>query len=72
MTWKVVVVSPLLWPIYAPHGVFAMPSLFRFLALIGILCGLLYGGMFALANLYQPKQREMTITVPPDKFAKQR
>ena len=49
-----------------------MPSLFRFLALIGILCGLLYGGMFALANLYEPKQREMSITVPPDKFAKQR
>lgn len=49
-----------------------MPSLFRFLAFIGILCGLLYGGMFALANWYEPKQREMTVLVPPDKFAKQR
>ena len=57
---------------YAPHGVFAMPSLFRFLALIGILCGLLYGGMFALVSLYEPKQREISITVPADKFTKQR
>ena len=72
MTRNVVVVSPLLWPIYAPDGVFAMPSLIRFLAFIGILCGLLYGGMFALVNWYEPKQREMTVLVPPDKFAKQR
>ena len=49
-----------------------MPSLIRFLTAIGILCGLLYGGMFALANLYEPKQREMSVSVPQDKFAKQR
>jgi hypothetical protein len=49
-----------------------MPSLLRFLTAIGILCGLLYGGMFALANWYEPKQREMSVLVSPDKFAKQR
>jgi hypothetical protein len=49
-----------------------MPSLFRFLTAIGILCGLLYGGMFVLASWYEPKQREMSVAVPPDKFAKPR
>lgn len=47
-----------------------MPSLFRFLAVVAILGGLIYGGIFALANLVTPKPREMTLTVPPDKFIK--
>ena len=49
-----------------------MPSLIRFLAAIGVLCGLVYGGMFALANLYEPNQREMSGLVPQDKYSKQR
>lgn len=47
-----------------------MPSLFRFLTVVAILCGLVYGGIFALANFVNPKPREMTVTVPPDKFLK--
>jgi hypothetical protein len=48
-----------------------MPSLFRFLTLIGVVGGLAYGAMFALATWFDPKPREITVTIPPDKFAKQ-
>ena len=46
-------------------GFFAV--LFACLSLIG---GLIYGGLFALANFVNPKPREMTIVIPPDKFQK--
>jgi hypothetical protein len=49
-----------------------MPSLFRFLIVLGVLGGLIYGGMFMLANWFNPKPREITVSIPPDKFAKQR
>ena len=48
-----------------------MPSLFRFLTAVVILCGLVYGAMFVLANWFDPKPREITVSIPPDKFAKQ-
>lgn len=47
-----------------------MPSLFRFLTVVGVIGGLIYAGIFALANFVNPKPREMTINVPPDKFLK--
>ena len=47
-----------------------MPSLFRFLTVVGILAGVSYGVVFALANFVNPKPREMTVTIPPDKFLK--
>jgi len=49
-----------------------MPSLLRFLVVLGVLAGLTYGAMFALARYYDPKPREITVSVPPDRFAKQR
>ena len=49
-----------------------MPSLFRFFAIVGLAGGLIYAGMFALATWFDPMPREITVTVPPDKFAKQR
>ena len=49
-----------------------MPSLFRFLTVVGVVGGLIYGGMFALATWFDPKPREITVSIPPDKFAKQR
>jgi hypothetical protein len=49
-----------------------MPSLFRFLTVVAVLGGLIYGGMFALANWFDPKPREISVPVPQDKFAKQR
>ncbi|MFC7398231.1 histidine kinase [Chelatococcus sp. GCM10030263] len=47
-----------------------MPSLFRFLVIIGILAGLVYGTMFALATLVEPTPRVMTVTIPASKFDK--
>jgi len=48
-----------------------MPSLMRFLLVIGIIFGIGYAVVFALATLIDPKPREITVTVPPDKFVKQ-
>ncbi|HLI99184.1 MAG TPA: histidine kinase [Bradyrhizobium sp.] len=47
-----------------------MPSLFRFLTVVAVIAGAVYGAIFALANFVNPKPREMTITVPADKFLK--
>ena len=47
-----------------------MPSLFRFLTVVAVLVGIAYGAIFALANFVSPKSREMTVTIPPDKFLK--
>jgi hypothetical protein len=49
-----------------------MPTLFRFLLVVGLLGGLVYAGMFSLAHFVDPQPREMTVTVPPDKFIKNR
>jgi len=54
-----------------PHGYAAMPSLIKLLAVVGVICGLGYGAMFALATLVDPRPREMVVTVPPDRFVKQ-
>jgi hypothetical protein len=63
--------SILSWQQYTAEGD-AMPSLFRFLTVVGVLGGLTYGGMFMLANWFNPKPREITVSIPPDKFAKPR
>jgi hypothetical protein len=47
-----------------------MPSLFRFLTVVAVIGGIVYGVIFALANLVNPKPREMSITIPADKFLK--
>jgi len=47
-----------------------MPSLIRFLAVIGILAGLVYAGLWALAHFVEPHPREMTITIPQDRLGK--
>lgn len=47
-----------------------MPSLFRFLTVCALIGGGVYGVLFALANYVTPTPREMTVTVPPDKFLK--
>jgi len=49
-----------------------MPSLFRFLTVVVILAGILYGVIFALANYVNPSSRDMTVTIPPEKFLKDR
>jgi hypothetical protein len=47
-----------------------MPSLFRFLTVVAVIVGIVYGIVFVLANFVTPKSREMTVTIPPDKFLK--
>ena len=40
-----------------------MPSLIRFLVALAVLAGLVYGGLFALANFVKVKPREITETI---------
>lgn len=47
-----------------------MPTLIRFLTVLAVIGGLIYGGIFALATLFDPAPREITVTIPPDKFQK--
>jgi hypothetical protein len=37
---------------------------------LGLIGGVIYGAMFALANFVEPKPREITVTIPPDRFVK--
>jgi hypothetical protein len=48
-----------------------MPSLLRLLTVIALLCAVVYGGLYALAHLVQPKPREISVSIPPDKFFKE-
>ena len=47
-----------------------MPSLFRFLTVLAVIAGIVYGAILALANFVNPRPREMSVTIPPDKFLK--
>ena len=49
-----------------------MPTLLRLLVILGVLAGLTYGAMFTLANYIQPKPREITVTIPPERLLKPR
>lgn len=45
-----------------------MPSLIRFLVFCGVVAGLVYGGMFALVHYVKPREREISVRVPPEKL----
>ncbi|HSI39463.1 MAG TPA: hypothetical protein VLA00_02815 [Xanthobacteraceae bacterium] len=47
-----------------------MPSLIRLVVVLGLIGGAAYGVLWAFANLVRPEPREMSINVPPDRFAK--
>jgi hypothetical protein len=49
-----------------------MPSLFRLLAVIAVLGAAIYGGLYVLSHFVQPKPREISVSIPPDKFFKNR
>ncbi len=49
-----------------------MPSLLRLLAVIAILCAVVYGGLYSLAHYVQPTPRQISVSIPPDKFFKNR
>ena len=41
----------------------ALPSLIRFLVAVAVLAGLVYGGLYALANFVKVTPREITQTI---------
>jgi len=47
-----------------------VPSLFRFLFVIGLIAGLVYGAMIALVTFVEPQPREMTQTIPSARLNK--
>ena len=47
-----------------------MPTLIRFLVIVGVLAGLVYGGMIALVALVKVQPREMTQSVEIPKAPK--
>jgi hypothetical protein len=47
-----------------------MPSLLRLLTVIAIIAATIYGGLYVLAHFVQPKPREISVSIPPDKFFK--
>jgi len=47
-----------------------MPSLFKFLVSVAVLAGLVYLAVFSLANFVDLTPREISVTIPPDKFLK--
>jgi hypothetical protein len=49
-----------------------MPSLIRFVVIVGIIGGAGYAALYALANFVHPQPREITVTVPNSSFFKER
>jgi hypothetical protein len=47
-----------------------MPSLFRFLFVVGLLFGITTGGLYMLAELFEPVPKEVTQTVHGVKIRK--
>jgi hypothetical protein len=45
-----------------------MPTLFRFLTILAIIAGIVYGTMFALATFVEPNTGEMTVRIPPERL----
>jgi hypothetical protein len=45
-----------------------MPSLIRFVLVVGVFVGAVYAGMIALVTFVQPEPREMTQTIPPNRL----
>lgn len=47
-----------------------MPTLFRLLLVLGLIGGIGYGAIWALANFIDPAPRQITITVPQERIGK--
>jgi hypothetical protein len=46
----------------------SVPSLIRFVIVLGVLAALGYGAMLALVTFVEPGQREMSQTIPANKL----
>lgn len=47
-----------------------MPTTFRFLMVIAALAATGYAVLFVLANVLEPRPQDITVTVPPARYAK--
>jgi hypothetical protein len=47
-----------------------MPSLVRFLLVIGVLAGVLFGGLYVLSEFFEPEASETRTAVPGVKIRK--
>ncbi len=45
-----------------------MPTLFRFLFILAVIAGAVYGSMVALVLLVEPREREVTIRIPSERL----
>lgn len=48
-----------------------MPSLFRFLFVLGLLSAVTVGGLYVLSEYFEPEQSEVTYTLPSIKIRRQ-
>jgi hypothetical protein len=60
---RVIIASPLASNIPGRERVRHMPSLVRFLVVVGVLCGLVYGGLYIMAVFFEPEPKETSTTV---------
>ncbi|PNG26694.1 histidine kinase [Methylocella silvestris] len=47
-----------------------MPSLFRFLIVLALIAGVIFGGMLALVAFIHPEPREISQTIAPQRLNK--
>lgn len=47
-----------------------MTSLVRFILIVAILAGAVYGALLALPLVVEPQQREITVSVPSNRIGK--
>ncbi len=53
-----------------PNARVPVPAILRFLLIIGVIVGLVWGAMLALVSFVQPEPREMTQTLAPNRLNK--
>ncbi|HEV7436779.1 MAG TPA: hypothetical protein VGO22_18215 [Pseudorhizobium sp.] len=45
-----------------------MPTLFRFLLILAVIAGIIYGSMLALVFLVEPRERDVTVRIPSERL----
>jgi hypothetical protein len=48
-----------------------MPSLFRFLLVVGVFSAMVFGGLYVLSEFFEPQSKEVTRSLPGVKIRKQ-
>lgn len=45
-----------------------MPTLFRFIVILGLICGAIYGSMLGIVSFVEPKEREIIVRIPSERL----